>query len=89
MPKEGAIIELYNQVQMNKTNSPIYKRLNRNCIEQRENFEKELTERQKEELEQLLRAREDRDEQEVQEYFIDGFKIAIQIMTEVFYKEEK
>ncbi len=32
MSKEGAIIELYNQVQMNKTNSPIYKRLNRICL---------------------------------------------------------
>lgn len=88
MPKESTIIDIYKQVQMNKSNSAIYSQLNRRCIDLRDDFEKQLTDGQKKQLQQFLSAREARDEQEVQEYFIEAFKIAVKLMNEVFYDGE-
>ena len=70
MENDSAILELYEYVQMNKTNSKEYVRLLRKFIQAREEFDKTLIDEQKENLEKLLVLNGDVHGQEFQEYFI-------------------
>ena len=70
MEKESAILELYEYVQMNKTSSKEYSRKLRKFIEAKEDFDKQLIDEQKEQLENLLELCVDVHGQEFQEYFI-------------------
>ena len=54
MEKESSILELYEYVQMNKTSSKEYSRKLRKFIEAKEDFDKQLIDEQKEQLENLL-----------------------------------
>lgn len=70
MENDSAILELYEYVQMNKTNSKEYARLLRKFIQAREEFDKTLIDEQKENLEKLLVLCGDVHGQEFQEYFV-------------------
>lgn len=70
MENDSAILELYDYVQMNKTNSKEYTKLLRKFIQAREEFDKTLIDEQKENLEKLLILVGDVHGQEFQEYFI-------------------
>lgn len=70
MEKEIAILELYEYVQMNKTSSKEYSRKLRKFIEAREDFDKQLLDEQKQQLENLLELYGDMHGQEFQEYFV-------------------
>lgn len=54
MEKESSILELYEYVQTNKTSSKEYSRKLRKFIEAKEDFDKQLIDEQKEQLENLL-----------------------------------
>ena len=71
--KESAILELYKYVQMYKTNSKEYSIKLRKFIEAKENFDKQLIDIQKEQLENLIKLCENKYGQEFQEYFIAKF----------------
>ena len=84
MEKESSILELYEYVQMNKTSSKEYSRKLRKFIEAKEDFDKQLIDEQKEQLENLLELCGDMHGQEFNEYFIAGFTLATKLMAEVF-----
>lgn len=77
-------MELYEYVQMNKTSSKEYSRKLRKFIEAKEDFDKQLIDEQKEQLENLLELCGDMHGQEFNEYFIAGFTLATKLMAEVF-----
>lgn len=87
MIKESTILEIFDQVQMEKTISKEYKKLLHKYCDLRENFETKLNEEEKKELSELSDVFEDMGTIEMREYFIDGFSIAVKLMTEVFYKQ--
>ena len=84
MEKESAILELYEYVQMNKTSSKEYYMKLRKFIEVKEDFDKQLIDEQKEQLEKLLELCGDMHGQEYQEYFIARYTLATRLVTEVF-----
>ncbi len=89
MEKESAILELYEYVQMNKTSSKEYSMKLRKFIEAKENFDKQLIDVQKEQLEKLLELCGDMHGQEFKEYFIAGFTLATKLMAEVFINKNE
>ena len=70
MEKESSILELYEYVQMNKTSSKEYSRKLRKFIEAKEVFDKQLIDKQKQQLENLLELCGDMHGQKFQEYFV-------------------
>jgi len=70
MENESAILELYEYVQMNKSNSKEYSKRLRKYILAREEFDKKLINEQKEQLEKLLELNGDLHGQEFKEYFV-------------------
>lgn len=84
MEKENAILELYEYVQINKTSSKEYSMKLRKFIKAKEEFDKQLIDAQKEQLEKLLELCGDMHGQEFQEYFITGYTLATRLMAEVF-----
>ena len=89
MEKESAILELYEYVQMNKTSSKEYSMKLRKFIEAKEDFDKQLIDEQKEQLEKLLELCGDMHGQEFQEYFIAGYTLATKLMAEVFINKNE
>ena len=80
---ESIIIGIYENVLENKEISPEYRRLRRKCIEQRDEFEKSLTEKQIKELNNIFEERNIMDEVEHREFFIEGFKRGSKIVSEI------
>ena len=68
---ESAILQLYEQVEMNKKNTPKYQELLRDFNDAREEFDKQLTDKEKEELENILLLLSRADGQEMEEYFVE------------------
>lgn len=87
MIKESTILEMFDQVEMEKTTSKEYKKLLHRYCDLRETFETKLNEEEKKELDEFITIFEDMGTMEMREFFIDGFTIAVKIMTEVFYKQ--
>lgn len=87
MESENGILELYEQVEMNKGTTNQYNKLLREYIVKKDNFVEKLTDEQQEELEDVLQANGELDIQEMKEYFVEGFKIATKLLTDTFYKE--
>ena len=86
MENESKILELFEQVEMNKKITPTYRKLLRKFIEQKEQYEKQLNEEQRKGLEEILSPSGGLDEQEMREYFIAGFKLATRLITEALSK---
>ena len=84
---ESIIIGIYENVLENKEISPEYRRLRRKCIEQRDEFEKNLTEEQIKQLDNIFEERNIMDEVELREFFIEGFKRGAKIVSEVLCTE--
>ena len=87
MIKESTILEMFDQVEMEKTTSKEYKKLLHRYCDLREKFETKLNEEEKKELDEFITIFEDMGTMEMREFFIDGFTKAVKIMTEVFYKQ--
>ncbi len=88
MDNESGILELYEQVEMNKGTTNQYNKLLREYMVKKDKFVEKLTEEQQEELEDVLQANGELDIQEMKEYFVEGFKIATKLLTDTFYKEK-
>lgn len=86
MPSESKILELFEQVEMNKKITPPYRKLLRNFIARKEQYTKQLNEEQRKGLEEILSISGSLDEQEMREYFSEGFKMATRLMTEALSK---
>ena len=84
---ESIIIGIYKNVLENKEISPEYRRLRRKCIEQRDEFEKNLTEEQIKQLDNIFEERNIRDEVELREFFIEGFRRGAKIVSETLCNE--
>ena len=80
---ESIIIGIYENVLENKEISPEYSRLRRKCLEHRDEFEKNLTEEQIKQLDNIFEERNIMDEVELREFFIEGFKRGAKIASEV------
>lgn len=68
---ESAILQLYEQVEMNKKTTPKYQELLRDFNDAREEFDKQLNDKEKEELENILLLLSRADGQEMEEYFVE------------------
>ena len=86
MENESKILELFEQVEMNKKITPTYRKLLRKFIEQKKKKKKKLNEEQRKGLEEILSSSGGLDEQEMREYFIAGFKLATRLITEALSK---
>lgn len=84
---ESIIIGIYKNVLENKELSPEYRQLSRKCIKQRDEFEKNLTEEQIKQLDNIFQERNIRDEVELREFFIEGFKRGARIVSETLCNE--
>lgn len=84
---ESIIIDIYENVLENKEISTEYRRLRRKCIEQRDESENNLTEEQIKQLDILFEERNIMDEVELREFFIEGFKRGVKIVSEVLCNE--
>ena len=89
MEKKNAILELYEYVQMNKTSSKEYSKKLRKFIDAKEDFDKQLIDEQKQQLEHLLELCGDMHWQEFQEHFIAGYTLATRLMAEVFVNKNE
>ncbi len=88
MQNESIIEELYRKMVQEEELSTEYKKEKRKNIELRDKLESTLNEEQKEQLNILIESRILMEDIDCKEYFSKGFKIAVKIMTEVFYKED-
>ncbi len=86
MENESKILELFEQVEMNKKITPTYRKLLRNFITRKEQYVKLLNEEQRKGLEEILSISGSLDEQEMREYFVEGFKLATRLITEALGK---
>lgn len=84
---KSAILELYQKVQQDKLNSPEYTKVLRKFNNCREEFDKKLSEEHRQQLTSILQIRSDIEGVGTKDYFIEGFKLATRLMTEVYYKE--
>jgi hypothetical protein len=85
---ESAILQLYQQVEMYKDNSPEYQKLLGKFNDERDKFDKKLNDADKEELENLFSLLSMANGKEMEEYFVEGFVLGTRLMAEVFYKED-
>lgn len=89
MEEDSIMRRMYKQIVQDKKSSPEYSRaLNKYSI-LKETFSGKLSKKQKRELNVLLDLRNNMNEIEYQEFFIEGFSLASQIMIEVLYKRKK
>lgn len=87
MEEESKIAQLYYQLGEEKQSSPKYKVKQEKYIRQKGKFEKLLNKHQKKEFQKVIDLINDMNSQEIEEFFIEGFKLATKIMTEVFTQE--
>jgi hypothetical protein len=85
---ESVILQLYQQVEMYKDNSPEYQKLLGKFNDERDKFDKKLNDADKEELENLFSLLSMANGKEMEEYFVEGFVLGTRLMAEVFYKED-
>ena len=84
MLKDNTILELYYRLAGDKRTSIEYKELSRKQVKAKLEFEQGIEEEKCKQLEQLLNITYDMSEIENKEWFIEGYKIATQIMAEVY-----
>ena len=88
MLNESIIEEIYRRVVQEEEPSTEYKKEKSKNTQLRDELEMTLTDKQKEQLNILIESRLVMEDIECKDYFNKGFKIAVKIMTEVFYKED-
>lgn len=89
MENKSTILELYAKVQQDKETNTEYKRLLRKSIELRSLIDQNLTKEQKDDLDKLMTLKNDMSEQECQDFFCEGFKLATNLMIETLYNEKE
>lgn len=88
MLNESIIEEIYRRVVQEEEPSTEYKKEKSRNTQLRNELESTLTDKQKEQLNILIESRIVMEDIDCKEYFSKGFKIAVKIMTEVFYKQD-
>lgn len=83
MINESTIVEIYKEVLATKHMSHKYNKLRKKCIKHRSKFESNLTEEQREQLENLIEERTVMDELELREFFIEGFRQGVKKLSEM------
>ena len=89
MENENDIREIYNKVQRNKAVSPEYMQILHQFNIDREKFDKEITEQQRQDLVELLEKMKEMSSIENEEYFIEGYKRGAKLMVEILTKQEE
>ena len=88
MEQSSALLDLYERIEQDKPTNAEYNRIRRKSIELRDIIDKRLEQDQREQLDQLMTYKNDMANEECKDYFIEGFSLAIRLITEAFYKEE-
>ncbi len=88
MAENNTILELYYRIAGDKRTSFEYKELSRKQGKAKIEIEQAIEESQRKQLEQLLNITYDMSEIENKEWFIEGYKIATKIMTEVYNRNK-
>ncbi len=88
MLNESIIEEIYRRVVQEEEPSTEYKKEKNKNTQLRDELEMTLTDKQKEQLNILIESRIVMEDIDCKDYFSKGFKIAVKIMTEVFYKQD-
>lgn len=83
MENENDIREIYNKVQQSKTVSPEYMQILHQFNIDREKFDKEITEQQRQDLVELLEKMKQMSSIENEEYFIEGYKRGANLMIQI------
>ena len=89
MENDSDIMEIYHKVQQSKTVSPEYMQILHQFNIDRENFDKEITEQQRQDLIELLQKMKDMSSIENEEYFITGYKRGAKTMVEILSKQQE
>ncbi len=88
MLKKSIIEEIYRRMIQENKPSVEYLKLQKENIKLSDKFEENLTEEQEKQFEDLIEHRLIMEDTRVKDLFIQGFKLAIKIIAEVFYKED-
>lgn len=86
--QESAILELYEKFEQERKNSPEFSKLLRTFSQNRQEFEKTLDTKQRNNLQKLIEIMYDLRTQEGKEFFRDGFSMATRLITEALHKED-
>lgn len=86
---ESVILSLYEKTEQEMSSSKEYKEQISKFNILRDQFNKEITSEQQAELNILLQIKTDMESTTARDFFVEGFKVAIKLMTEVFHKEDK
>lgn len=86
--QESVILMLYEKVEQEMSSSNEYEEQISKFNILRDQFNKEITPEQQAELTILLQVKTDMESTTAKDFFIEGFKLATRLMTEVFYKED-
>jgi len=88
MEQDNIIFGLYDKVEQEKTNSSEYKKLLSNYIKLKQDFDKIITEEQKEKLDTVIDALHNMASQETKEFFKIGFLMSAKLMTETYCNQD-
>ena len=88
MAKKKVIKDLYSRILEDITNTLEYSRLQIEYSRLERNFEKDLTEEQKNQYLQLSDLSVDMNEESRLQIFAEGFGLAVKLMNEVYYKDD-
>lgn len=87
MSKTKAIIDLYQRLSEEGTNSKEYHKILSEFCDSKDEFDKGIIEEQKNQLDKLLDLQTDMNEVNTKEFFVKGFALATKLITEVFYTD--
>ncbi len=87
--QESVILKLYEQSEQEMSNSKEYTELLSKFNVCRDDLDDRLAPSQMEDLITLLQIKNDMESITARDYYIEGFKVATRLMTEVFHKEDK
>ena len=87
--QESVILALYEKTEQEMSCSKEYKEQISKFNILRDQFNKEITSEQQTELNILLQIKTDMESTTARDFFVEGFKVATRLMTEVFHKEDK
>lgn len=89
MEKDSDILEIYNKVQQIKSTSPEYKQILHKFNEDREKFDKGITEQQRQDLVDLFQQMKELSSIENEEYFIEGYKRGAKLMVQILSTQDE
>lgn len=87
--KESIILKLYEQTEQEMPNSKDYAELLSKFNVFRDELDNRLAPSQMEDLITLLQIKNNMESITARNFYVEGFKVATRLMTEVFHKEDK